>query len=52
MAYEEVNPEVKQKYFEKVLQAAQRGFVEAMNEVAKLYLIGQGVEKNIDEAIK
>lgn len=52
MSYEEAKPEVKQKYFEKSLQAAKSGFLEAMNEVAKCYLIARGVEKNDFEAIK
>lgn len=49
---EEISDEVKEDYFETNLKAAKIGLVESMCEVANLYYIGFGVEKNLDEAIK
>lgn len=51
MTYEEVDFQTKRKYFETNLKAAQIGFVEAINAVAKSYLEGKGVEQNIAKSI-
>ena len=43
---------IEKKYFEMNFNAAKNGLVESMRELARLYLNGVGVERNLDEAIK
>ena len=49
---EKISKDLEKKFFEMNLHAAKNGLVESMNVVAKFYMEGVGVEKNLDEAIK
>ena len=49
---DEKDSEFDKKYYETLLRAAKVGDVESMREVGKIYLKGEGVEKNIDEGMK
>ena len=52
MCDEKISENVEKEYFEMNLNAAKNGLVESMRELARLYLNGVGVERNLDEAIK
>lgn len=52
MCDEKISEDIEKKYFEMNFKFAKNGLVESMHEVAKLYLHGIGVEKNVDEAVK
>ena len=52
MCDEKRRKDIEKKFFEMNLHAAKNGLVESMNVVAKFYMEGVGVEKNLDEAIK